>query len=116
MKAQKLRQVEVAAVGLLARAWARVLRGSVTRHDGMWVCSGLPHRCFPRGGVTWGNTYVTGRAAFMLTPERIRHERVHVEQWHRYGLRFAWLYLRAGRDPHSNRFEIEAGLEDGGYG
>jgi hypothetical protein len=28
---------------------------------------------------------------------------------------FPFLYLLAGRDPLGNRFEIEAGLEKGGY-
>ena len=36
-------------------------------------------------------------------------------QWYRYGALFPLLYAVAGRDALSNRFEIEAGLEDGGY-
>jgi hypothetical protein len=65
--------------------------------------------------VTWGDTYLTGAAEECLTPERLRHERVHVAQWQRHGLRFALLYLLAGRDPQRNRYEVEAGLADGGY-
>ena len=83
--------------------------------DGMHVCAGLPDRAFPRGGVTWGDTYLTGRGAVGRSAERLRHERVHVEQWRRHGMAFALLYLRAGRDPGRNRFEVEAGLSDGGY-
>ncbi|MEG8036152.1 hypothetical protein QP157_12770 [Sphingomonas sp. LR61] len=45
----------------------------------------------------------------------LRHERVHVEQWRRYGMLMPVLYAVAGRDPLRNRFEVEAGLEDGGY-
>jgi hypothetical protein len=45
----------------------------------------------------------------------LRHEAVHKEQWLRYGLLMPFLYLLAGRDPLRNRFEIEAGLEDGHY-
>ena len=45
----------------------------------------------------------------------LAHERVHVEQWRRYGLAFIPLYLAAGREATRNRFEIEAGLERGGY-
>ena len=33
----------------------------------------------------------------------------------RYGFLMPVLYLLAGRDPLRNRFEIEAGLEDGNY-
>jgi len=45
----------------------------------------------------------------------LRHERVHREQWKRYGLALPLLYWLSGRDPQRNRFEIEAGLKDGGY-
>ena len=44
-----------------------------------------------------------------------RHELVHVEQWRHYGLAMPLLYALAGHNPLRNRFEIEAGLEDGGY-
>jgi hypothetical protein len=40
---------------------------------------------------------------------------VHKAQWRRYGMLFPFLYFLAGRDPLQNRFEIEAGLEKGGY-
>ena len=43
------------------------------------------------------------------------HEVVHKAQWRTYGMLFPLLYLIAGRDPLRNRFEIEAGLEAGGY-
>ena len=45
----------------------------------------------------------------------LRHEAVHKRQWRRYGFLMPVLYLLAGRNPLRNRFEIEAGLEDGGY-
>jgi hypothetical protein len=38
-----------------------------------------------------------------------------VQQWKHYGMLFPLLYALAGRDPLQNRFEIEAGLEKGGY-
>ena len=58
-----------------------------------------------------------------LLPDRRRrrtdavlaHEAVHAQQWLRYGFLMPLLYLFAGRDPLRNRFEIEAGLEDGNY-
>lgn len=107
------RQAEL--VGCLARAYAALFRAGRDEVDGLHVRYGLPARAFPRGGVTWGDTYVCGRAPAARSLERLRHERVHLEQWRTHGLRFALLYLRAGRDPHTNRFEIEAGLSDGGY-
>ncbi|WP_231121815.1 hypothetical protein [Motilibacter peucedani] len=106
---------QAALVGRLARAYAALLGAAAEEHDGMHVRHGLPRRAYPRGGVTWGDTYVCGSAPWARSPERLRHERVHVEQWRTYGLWFALLYLRAGRDPLHNRFEIEAGLHDGGY-
>ncbi|MGB3840589.1 MAG: GNAT family N-acetyltransferase [Rhodanobacter sp.] len=45
----------------------------------------------------------------------LRHEGVHKQQWLRYGFLMPVLYLFAGRNALRNRFEIEAGLEDGGY-
>ncbi|NHC13006.1 hypothetical protein [Motilibacter deserti] len=111
--ARTRRQAEL--VGRLARAYARMLGARHERHDGLHVCWGLPKRAYPRGGVTWGDTYLTGSQEWARSPARIRHERVHADQWRRYGLRFAWLYLRAGSEASTNRFEVEAGLEDGGY-
>jgi hypothetical protein len=45
----------------------------------------------------------------------LRHEAVHVRQWQKYGMLMPFLYFLAGSDPLTNRFEIEAGLEEGGY-
>jgi hypothetical protein len=45
----------------------------------------------------------------------LEHEAVHKRQWQRYGMLFPLMYAIAGRDPLRNRFEIEAGLEAGGY-
>ena len=107
---------QAAALGWVARAWARLLGSRPRREGGMWVCAGLPRWAFPRGGVTYGDTYLCGSAAVATSPARLRHERVHVDQWVRHGMWFAVLYLRAGRDPRRNRFEVEAGLADAGYG
>ena len=51
----------------------------------------------------------------MMADSIYAHEAVHREQWRRLGLWMIPLYLAAGRDPFHNRFEIEAGLEAGGY-
>lgn len=87
--------------------------GPVQRRQGLWVFRGLPSWAFARGGVCVGGCYLTGDADPSETV--LRHEAVHKAQWRRYGLLMPLLYLLAGRDPLRNRFEIEAGLEDGGY-
>lgn len=86
--------------------------GRVERVDGLWVFRGMPKWTFGRGGSCVGGCYLTDRNA---GPAVLRHERVHREQWRRYGLALPILYALAGRDPLRNRFEIEAGLRDGGY-
>ena len=45
----------------------------------------------------------------------LEHELVHTRQWKKYGLCFLPLYIAAGSDALGNRFEVEAGLERGGY-
>lgn len=86
--------------------------GRVEFRDGLIVCRGLPRWAFRRGGTCVGRVYLTRD---VLGERVFRHERVHVRQWHRYGLLFPLLYWAAGLDPVRNRFEIEAGLADGGY-
>lgn len=87
--------------------------GPVERRAGLWIFRGMPRWTFRRGGVCIGGCYLTGDAR----PSRavLRHEAVHKAQWLRYGFLMPVLYLLAGRDPLLNRFEIEAGLEDGNY-
>ncbi|WP_442918957.1 Fe-S oxidoreductase [Leucobacter sp. VD1] len=86
--------------------------GRVERHEGLWVFRGMPRWTFGRGGSCVGSCYLTHSN---VSPAVLRHELVHREQWRRYGFAMPLLYLLAGRDPLRNRFEIEAGLEDGGY-
>jgi hypothetical protein len=45
----------------------------------------------------------------------LEHEAVHRAQWRRYGLAMPLLYLAAGPEARTNRFEVEAGVEKGGY-
>ena len=86
--------------------------GRVRVVDGLVVCSGLPRWVFRRGGTCVGSVYLTRDN----DGDRVlRHERVHVEQWRPYGMAMPVLYWIAERDPLRNRFEVEAGLEDGGY-
>lgn len=98
------------AVGLLwGSLWST---GRVERSDGLIVFSGMPAWTFGRGGSCVGGCYLTNEN---LSPDVLEHERVHKAQWQRFGMVFPLLYLFAGRNPHANRFEIEAGLEKGGY-
>jgi len=86
--------------------------GRVERRSGLFVFRGMPARTFGRGGSCVGGCYLT---AENVTDDVLEHELVHKRQWQRYGMLFPVLYLLAGRDPLRNRFEIEAGLEKGGY-
>ena len=97
----------------LALIWgAPLARFRVARHGDLLVCAGLPRWAFGRGGTTIGAVYLTRGT---VSEAVLRHEAVHRQQWRRYGLAFIVLYFAAGLDPLRNRFEIEAGLEDGGY-
>lgn len=87
--------------------------GPVERRAGLWVFRGMPSWTFNRGGVCVGGCFLTGDAP--ISDAVLRHEAVHKAQWLRYGMLLPVLYLFAGRDPLRNRFEIEAGLEDGHY-
>lgn len=96
-------------------AWfwgAAIGLGRVTGTAGLTVIDLLPAWAFGRGGTTVGGVYLTRDAT---SPAILRHEVRHVAQWRRYGLAMVPLYLAAGRDPLRNRFEIDAGLSDGGY-
>lgn len=87
--------------------------GPVRRREGLWVFTGMPEWTFGRGGVCVGGCYLTGPAR--VTDAVLRHEAVHARQWRRYGFLMPLLYLQAGRNPLTNRFEIMADLEDGNY-
>lgn len=86
--------------------------GRIERHGRLIVFRGMPRWTFRRGGTCVGRCYLTrGNVSEAV----LRHETVHERQWRRYGMLLPLLYAIAGRDPHRNRFEIEAGLRDGGY-
>lgn len=87
--------------------------GPIERRAGLWVFRGMPRWTFRRGGVCVGGCFLTGDAR--PTAAVLRHEAVHKAQWLRYGFLMPLLYLFAGNDPLRNRFEIEAGLQDGNY-
>ncbi|UAJ80802.1 Fe-S oxidoreductase [Leifsonia sp. ZF2019] len=86
--------------------------GRVERRAGLFVFRGMPTQTFGRGGSCVGQCYLTDQN---VSDDILEHEAVHKRQWQRYGMAFPLLYLLSGRDPLRNRFEIEAGLEKGGY-
>ncbi len=93
--------------------WGAVMGGfRVQKRGGVIVCAGLPRWAFGRGGTTIGAAYLTRDNT---ADSVLEHEAVHRAQWKKYGLAFIPLYLAAGRDARRNRFEVEAGLEKGGY-
>lgn len=95
-----------------AKLWGRMLGGSFEQHGELTVVTGLPKWAFGRGGTCVGDTVLTSGP---MTDRVLAHEDVHRQQWQKYGLAFIPLYFAAGVDPLKNRFEIEAGLEAGGY-
>lgn len=98
---------------LTGLAWGALWStGPVERRGGMIVFRGMPSWTFGRGGSCVGGVYLTDRN---VSTRVLEHEAVHKRQWQRYGMLFPLMYAIAGRDPLRNRFEIEAGLEAGGY-
>lgn len=92
--------------------WGRVLGGRYATGRGIHYFSGLPRWAYGRGGTTIGAIYLTTENT---GPSVLEHEAVHRTQWRRYGLAFIPLYIAAGAPALTNRFEVEAGLEKGGY-
>lgn len=98
------------AVGLV---WGFIWStGHIERRNGLVVFQGMPTWAFGRGGSCVGGTYLTDQN---VTDDVLEHEAVHRMQWARYGMLLPVLYFLAGRNPLKNRFEIEAGLDKGGY-
>ncbi|TFC24043.1 Fe-S oxidoreductase [Cryobacterium sp. MDB1-18-2] len=98
------------AVGLV---WGGLLStGRVERRGGLIFFRGLPNWAFGRGGSCVGGCYLTRDN---VSDAILEHEAVHKRQWQRYGMLFPLFYRAAGSNPLTNRFEIEAGLEKGGY-
>jgi hypothetical protein len=98
---------------LVGIMWGGVLSGfRLRREGGVIVAPNMPRWAFGRGGTTIGAVYFTHK---QTSARVLEHEAVHRDQWRRYGLCFIPLYIAAGVDARTNRFEVEAGLEKGGY-
>ncbi len=89
-----------------------VLGGRFTTKNGMHYFRRMPKWSFGRGGTTIGAIYLTQDNE---SDNVIEHESEHRAQWKRYGLAFIFLYIAAGSNALTNRFEVGAGLELGGY-
>lgn len=97
--------------------WGRILfgrfaKGGGTGGDAIHYFSRLPRWAYGRGGTTIGAIFLT---TDNTSDAVLEHEAIHKAQWKRYGLAFIALYVAAGSPPLTNRFEVEAGLEKGGY-
>lgn len=93
--------------------WGGILsRFRLYRKGGVIVAPHMPNWAFGRGGTTLGAVYFTREN---VAEPVLEHEAVHRAQWKKYGLAFIVLYVAAGQVARTNRFEVEAGLEKGGY-
>ncbi|TPX06684.1 hypothetical protein FJ656_00020 [Schumannella luteola] len=95
-----------------AFVWGTVLIGRHRSGHGLHIIQGLPRWAFGRGGTTIGAVYLTRDN---VADRVLQHEAVHMRQWRHYGLSMPVLYLAAGFVARTNRFEVEAGLREGGY-
>jgi hypothetical protein len=89
-----------------------VLGGRFSKRQGMHYFRGMPKGTYGRGGTTIGAIYLTTDND---SDDVLTHEAEHRAQWKRYGLWFIPLYIAAGTEAATNRFEVGAGLELGGY-
>ena len=100
----------------MAFVWGCLLLGHFQRRTvpggRLHLFRGLPRWAYGRGGTTVGAIYLTGDND---GDGVLAHEYVHTRQWKTYGLAFIPLYIAAGAVAQTNRFEVEAGLELGGY-
>ncbi|AYF99577.1 hypothetical protein D7I47_11265 [Protaetiibacter intestinalis] len=95
-----------------AFVWGSILLGRHRTSHGLHIIHRLPRWAFGRGGTTIGAVYLTRDN---LSDPVLAHEAAHRVQWRHYGMSLPLLYLAAGSAPLTNRFEVEAGLERGGY-
>ncbi|WP_327399703.1 RHS repeat-associated core domain-containing protein [Streptomyces sp. NBC_01288] len=106
-------EARIVGVGL-AYVGSRYLGYRCRYRYGMRVCTG-GYGLHARGGTTLGTTYFTWNNSYYTSKPRIRHENKHKKQWMKYGWRFAYIYMRAGRNACHNKWERRANWTDGGY-
>ena len=120
--ARRIWAAPCSVLGLLIGAWPLALGGRIARRDGAieityrerLAACGRIARALPFRGIVFGHVIlaVTGEEL-----ARIRaHERVHVEQYERWGPLFflaygasgLWQLLRGRRPYRDNAFEVQA--------
>jgi len=85
---------------------------------GMEICYGGPAMTDGgRSGITIGHIYFTTATSISgIGESKIQHEKVHAQQWDKYGDAFNVLYFEEGaKNPCRNGWEIQAGIDKGGY-
>lgn len=98
---------------LVGFVWGALLsKGQISRHGRLWVFTGMPSWSFGRGGACVGACYLTDTN---VSADVLAHEEIHRQQWRTFGLALPILYFASGRNPFTNIFEIDAGLDKGGY-
>jgi hypothetical protein len=80
------------------------------KYNQRWVFLVAPEKKKRWAITLWQTTYYTcSEAEVKKSPEWVRHERCHKQQWEKYGWRFPFMYLWELRKGYKgNRFEVEA--------
>ncbi|GAA3515735.1 hypothetical protein GCM10022234_08520 [Aeromicrobium panaciterrae] len=112
---RKVNRAASTALGGLYKYANRRLGAKCYKSGRMNVCYGAKLKIWGRGGTTVGTTYATSSNRAYRSSKRLKHEREHVRQWDRHGLSFIRKYRKAGGNACYNKYEIAAGLRDGGY-
>ncbi|WP_108724619.1 LamG-like jellyroll fold domain-containing protein [Streptosporangium minutum] len=86
---------------------------------GLVVCSGLESNYYPRGGITIGDVFLTGKEPQQISRDVLIHEHEHKKQWNKYfsktGLWFAFIvyYIDQPLNACDNQYEQEASAPQG---
>ncbi|MEV7232456.1 hypothetical protein AB0N06_00200 [Streptomyces sp. NPDC051020] len=109
-------KVQADELGDLYAVVAKTAGASCKDKGGITLCT-TNAPLFGRGGTTIGDTYVTAPGdPDLVDAPKLRHERKHVKQWEKRGIKFAFDYYKEGLlDPCQNAYEKAAGFADGDY-
>lgn len=85
----------------------------------LMVCKNLPDHLYPKGGITVGHVYLTGKNPMMVRTPVLLHEAKHRDQWYWYydrsGYWFTFAvyyfadYVNNGRNECKSTYERQAG-------
>ncbi|MCC7365165.1 MAG: hypothetical protein IT303_12420 [Dehalococcoidia bacterium] len=100
-----------------ALAWGVANGGTVEVRGSMFVVTGMDSGWGPRAGVTVGQVFLTNKEE--VSDVLLAHESTHADQWAALGVLLPALYAAndalTGAAADQNVFEVDAGLEAGGY-